>query len=487
MRLVLEMNNIQTHILDTFPTRETILFGMGFSEIPIVNGFPHLLYITIYNSLWFGDIHNRYMPNYKQYFFMTTIFYQQHNEFLHSPDEDLYSYDRYFRCAMMEYGKLSRYMSHCHSRGLDLDFFCGDYYVLIERFPGKPCDEEYDTPDFDSIFIPFNKRKIRSMRRTRMSIMHYKTKIRELTEQLQQSLLYLNNNNHRLWCITNDRPPVLLSLTCESSNCESSTCESSTSNSDLLQEHIHKLEDDMESIKTKLDQYKLIQSIRSELKINLENLQKYKLIDDLHMRSVEFCRPDLVYSGNYGFLRNSYTDIQICSPHFQTRNNDTYTINQCPRQALLAPDTVTQDYQAKPVRLGLQNIMSTLPDELVRIIYSFIGKDTLDNVRKKCIMDRYFPDGREDVSKLLKQWRNNELLLFSKQVFLMYELNFERGRTKRITIRKTSNKTELIENLLRCQHRFTFYEFMRDVFIISRILNDRRRRQISPSTKKCKS
>ena len=33
-----------------------------------------------------------------------------------------------------------------------------------------------------------------------------------------------------------------------------------------------------------------------------------------------------------------------------------------------------------------------------------------------------------------------------------------------------------IENLLSCQYRFTFYEFMRDVFFISRILSDRRPR-----------
>jgi SpoVK/Ycf46/Vps4 family AAA+-type ATPase len=36
-------------------------------------------------------------------------------------------------------------------------------------------------------------------------------------------------------------------------------------------------------------------------------------------------------------------------------NNYHNVFYQCPRQALLAPDTVTQDYQAKPVRLGLQS------------------------------------------------------------------------------------------------------------------------------------
>ena len=34
-----------------------------------------------------------------------------------------------------------------------------------------------------------------------------------------------------------------------------------------------------------------------------------------------------------------------------------YTTIQCPRQTSFAPDTVTQDYQAKPVRLGLQSMI----------------------------------------------------------------------------------------------------------------------------------
>ena len=520
--------DLYTHILDTFPTRDAILAGMGFSEMPTVTGFSHMLYFIIYNSVWFGDIHNRYMPNYKNYFLMSTMLHQQ-NEGVYHPDEHLYSYDRYFRCAMMEYGKLSRYMLHCYSRGLDLDFFDGDYYVLITNVdqdgqasiraphvvlkpgslgllcPGQAMlaedtgiDNDIDinvvddeTPDFDSIYIPFNKRKIRSMRRTRMSMLHYKTKIRELTDQLQQSLQEKNNDH---LSNTNDRFSILLSN--ESLMFESLTIEGLTSESELLQEYIHRLEDDMESIKTQLAHYRSIQSIRSELRMNLEFLQKYKLMDDLHMRSVEFCRPDLVYSGNYGCILSETTksvdfghitsQIPISTPYFHKRSDDTLLMDQCPRQAWLEDQDGQASIRAphvvlKPGSLGLQkenlNIMSTLPDELVCIIYSFIGNDTLENVRKKCIMDRYFPDGREDVSKMLKQWRNTDLLHFSKQVFLMYDLNFDRKRSTRITVRKSSNKTDLIENLLRCQYRFTFYEFMRDVFVISKILNDRRRRQ----------
>ena len=50
------------------------------------------------------------------------------------------------------------------------------------------------------------------------------------------------------------------------------------------------------------------------------------------------------------------------------------TLDQCPRQTSFAPDTVTQDYRAKPVRLGLQcSMYARLPKDIVHIILSFDG------------------------------------------------------------------------------------------------------------------
>lgn len=466
--------DIDTMISEAFPTRTTILAHMGFSEMPIINGVSRMLYLIIYNSLWFNDICNRYMPDYKKYFLMTTIF-DLSDDYSTTTTISDYSYQRYLHCALLEYSKLSRYVLHCASRGLDLDFFAGDFHIVLPPcFSTVNFEENNDNVididnDYVSVFVPFNKRKIRSIRRTRMSLLHYRNKIREQVELLQSSEMMLHE-----MCQNNigGKPPGSTDDQMTYDKFEyAEKCtflvkrNISEEYEEYLHTYIHQLENDMDSMKHRLELCRTIQSTHVELKKNLENLQKYKLIDDLHMRSIEFCMPGLVYFNEYGQISSSVSidqpsdikviiqKIPICSPRFRKKTG------------------VLENLE----KMVVVDMMSILPEVLVDHIYSFIGNDTLENVRKKCVMDRYFPDGRDDVFKLLKTWRNKDLTHFSKQVFLCYDFNFHHKQWKRVDIRKSSNKTALIEHILRCQFSLTFYEFLRDVFILSKILHDRRR------------
>jgi hypothetical protein len=173
------------------------------------------------------------------------------------------------------------------------------------------------------------------------------------------------------------------------------------------------------------------------------------------MRAVEFCVPGLAYRGCVGNLGGGgYGPICVSHDRFY---------NKIP---IFTPIFAVGAVGA----VGGTNI-SMLPTELLCIISSFIGDDLLESVRRKCIADRFFPNARDDATAMLKLWRKVDLLYYSQQVFLRYNINFERNRWRRISIPKTAKKKALIENILAGKFKLSFYEFLRDVFILTRILN----------------
>jgi hypothetical protein len=58
--------------------------------------------------------------------------------------------------------------------------------------------------------------------------------------------------------------------------------------------------------------------------------------------------------------------------------------------------------------------------------------------------------------------------------FLKYTFNIERNQWRRKTIRKSSKKVDIIENIIEGKFKLTFYDFLRDVFIVTKILNCRK-------------
>jgi hypothetical protein len=453
-----------------FPNREIILSAMGFTEPPLVNGTEQMLYYIISHSMWFGDIINRYMPNYKSDLLLNSIL----NNNIENPEDmipmnPMYSYERYLQCSLLEYGKLSRYMTHCSSRGLGLELFEGDFSVFIENNEsvdftsltddnfvdeenidfgvfseasfacgGKPPNNEGLRPElFNSIQVPLNKQKVRCIRRTRMSILHFKKSIQDNVDLLRSLESFLHDISFTPLNIYND----VISATTDKFITQ-----------DNVQQYIDLLDEKRVLIQQQIEKCRLIQQIRTDLKNNLENLHKYRLKDDLNMRSVEFCMPELKY-----FPVEDTKNVL-------TTNIDDWSCLPCvPR--LISP------YFKRNVNRS-KNLF--LPDELMCLIRSFIGEEILHSARRKCVMDRYFPEGSDNIVKMLKQWRNIDLIKFSEQVFLRYNVNYDRKRWRRVALRKSSNKTLLIENLINCNYRCTFFEFLRDIFFLTRIFDTKR-------------
>ena len=530
-----------------FPNREIILSAMGFTQPPVVTGTEQMLYHIISHSLWFGDITNRYMPNYKNELLLNIFL----NDTVENPEDMLqmnpmYSYNRYLLCSLMEYGKLYRYMTHCCSRGLGLELFDGDFSVLIDDFTeSQSCDDEAKLPpnttnfedefvnddfvaeeniDFNSIQVPLNKQKVRCIRRTRMSILHYKKSIQDNVDLLRSLEYFLHDISFNPPCnvgftavssvikdCTGHSNPRLpgLNTTCgaQSEACTSwstplvtyddviSTTTDIFITQDSVQQYIDLLDEKRVLIQQHIEKCRLIQQTRTDLKKNLENIHKYKLKDDLNMRSVEFCMPELMY---FPAVSSSVTKCAVKPTAYasfaerppntegvqgyghsdhrpedatQNSNENVLTSNIDDWRCLPCVPRLISPYFKRIVNRR-KNIL--LPDELMRIIRSFIGEEVLQSARRKCTMDRYFPEGSDDVVKMLKQWRNCDLIKLSEQVFLRYNVNYDRKRWRRVALRKSSNKTILIENLLSCNYRCTFFEFLRDVFFLTRIFDSKR-------------
>ena len=563
-----------------FPNREIILSAMGFTEPPVVTGTEQMLYFIISHSLWFGDIHNRYMPNYKSDLLLNTFL----NDTIENPEDMLqmnpmYSYNRYLLCSLMEYGKLYRYMTHCCSRGLGLELYDGDFSVLIDDFTeSQCCSEEANLPlsfgqgskgtrtvatrvetplgslseghpiqltqkgaspqhhqrwcpvgsygplhpdefvndllhddfvdeeniDFNSIHVPLNKQKVRCIRRTRMSILHFKKSIQDNVDLLRSLESFLHDISFNQQYNVGFTAPLecflkqaslaaenLLTTKVEDRSClvtykprssvdvtdlrsvkstDDDVIRATTDKfitQDSVQQYIDFLDEKRALIQQHIEKCRLIQQTRTELKKNLENIHKYKLKDDLNMRSVEFCMPDLMYFPAV----SSSVDVTHLRSVKSTDDENVLTSNIDDWRCLPCVPRLISPYFKRNVNRR-KNIV--LPDELMRIIRSFIGEEVLQSARRKCTMDRYFPEGRDDVVKILKQWRNCDLIKFSEQVFLRYNVNYDRKRWRRVALRKSSNKTILIENLLSCNYRCTFFEFLRDVFFLTRIFDSKR-------------
>jgi len=197
-------------------------------------------------------------------------------------------------------------------------------------------------------------------------------------------------------------------------------------------------------------------------------LRLLKLVDDLNIRSVEFCTEDITYNACCGNRFGAFPDFD--SVHF--RSGVTF-LRHIPVGSPAFEFVKGRGADSSARRVGWND----LPEDVVQLISSFLGKTVLESVRQKCIMDRYFPVGRDDAVALLKKWRNSELLNYSQHVFLKYQVDFDRYRWRRLHSPQRTNKMGIIDHFLRDRFRLDFYEFMRDIYLLTRILDGRRKRR----------
>lgn len=146
--------------------------------------------------------------------------------------------------------------------------------------------------------------------------------------------------------------------------------------------------------------------------------------------------------------------------------------------------------------------IKNIPDEILDIIRGYIGEAFIENVRQHNITEKYFQientsintnldisssevntntipnsiisyDIKYNIEELLKKWRIVDLQSYAKQTFIRYDIdNNQSFRWRRRSLRTTISKTEAIKFILRGTHKHSFYEFQRDIIILSRILSE---------------
>jgi len=118
-----------------------------------------------------------------------------------------------------------------------------------------------------------------------------------------------------------------------------------------------------------------------------------------------------------------------------------------------------------------------LPEDILSHIRGFIGEEVLSGVRKRCISRIYFPNGKEDLKSLLNTWKVKHLLQYMSHSYLLYDVrpnDILNGRSYKLHIKRSSNKSTLIDYILKGIYKSSFYELQRDVYIITSILKSSR-------------
>jgi hypothetical protein len=119
-----------------------------------------------------------------------------------------------------------------------------------------------------------------------------------------------------------------------------------------------------------------------------------------------------------------------------------------------------------------------LPGDIISHIRGFIGEEFLSDVRKRCISRLYFPNGKEDLKPLLNTWKVKHLLKYMSHSYLLYDVrpnDILNGRSYKLHIKRSSNKSTLIDYILKGVYKSSFYELQRDIYIISSILKTSRK------------
>ena len=135
------------------------------------------------------------------------------------------------------------------------------------------------------------------------------------------------------------------------------------------------------------------------------------------------------------------------------------------------------------------NRLDRLPGDIISHIRGFIGEEFLSDVRKRCISRIYFPNGKEDLKLLLNGWKVKHLLKYMSHSYLLYDVrpnDILNGRSYKLRIKRNSNKSTLIDYILKGVYKSSFYELQRDVYIISSILKSSskpRQRKLKITTK----
>jgi hypothetical protein len=118
-----------------------------------------------------------------------------------------------------------------------------------------------------------------------------------------------------------------------------------------------------------------------------------------------------------GYLNTYTNELNKCSDVFRH-------ISSCLEDKKELGYKWQKQYCQRTVLLNVNKMVLTLNEDIINYIKSFIEPEFLENVRRSCITDRYFPFARQRVNDLLNNMSVQQLhLLCKNNLWMLYDLN----------------------------------------------------------------
>ena len=275
--------------------------------------------------------------------------------------------------------------------------------------------------------------------------------------------------------------------------------------------NIKRVREQIEEIQQKIGNIKLIMSEFTDPKNNLidhgEITSSRELVAELPRRPVDSEIPSSLFGTEDEFGQRSFAsdfismnivseNITIVKDEIRFLENkikclkkmkeeymiyDTLCIDLVKNEIFLKKHNLRYNLYLKTVNFDTTNV-NNLPEDVINIIQEYIGVDHLTKIRQRCMSKKYFPNGREDMRTILKSWKKEDLYNYGQHTFLKYNINTDNRhyRFRKVWIVRSWTKDKMIDHITRNTMTYNFPEFQRDVYLITKILKEKRCKKKPP-------
>jgi hypothetical protein len=136
---------------------------------------------------------------------------------------------------------------------------------------------------------------------------------------------------------------------------------------------------------------------------------------------------------------------------------DTLCIDLVKNEINLKKHLLKYELYLKTVKF-VSNKVNNLPSDIINVITEYIGEDNLNKIRQRCIHNKYFPNGREDMITTIKSWKKEEIYNYGQQTFLKYNINTDcrTYRFRTVWIVRSWSKDKMVEHITRNSMIYSF-------------------------------
>jgi uncharacterized protein YerC len=127
------------------------------------------------------------------------------------------------------------------------------------------------------------------------------------------------------------------------------------------------------------------------------------------------------------------------------------------------------------VRFDISKI-DILPEDVICLIKEYIGAEFLTEVKKHVTLKNVFPNPRQQMFDLLSEWTVKNIRKYKTRFYMNFDISYSASNRRyyyHFQNKLTGTRKQfVIDNLLSNTSLLSFYEFLRDVYLISKIQKD---------------